>query len=79
MVFLFNFIHNDVLRASLTDVFGNPIPATNAFNTYSTTLNYTVPAKYNLEKLSLVVFVADQDNAAINSQFAKVVENKGFE
>lgn len=74
-----NFIHNDVLRASLTDVFGSSIPATNAFITYSTTLNYTVPAEYNLEKLSLVVFVADQDNVVINSQFAKVNETKGFQ
>jgi len=74
-----NFVHNDVLRESLTEVFGNPIPSTTAFNSYSSTINYTVPSEYNLDSLKLVVFVSDEENVAINSQFADVGELKGFE
>ena len=74
-----NFVHNDVLRASLTDVFGDPINETEAFTEFNKTITYLVPSEYNLDNLSLVAFVTDANGVAINSQSAHVGEEKGYE
>lgn len=74
-----DFVHDDVLRASLTDVFGDPINSVEALTTYSENLIYTVPSDYNLENLRLVAFVTDEEGVAINSQFADVNEEKTYE
>ena len=74
-----DFVHNDVLRASLSDVFGDEIPATGALEEYTRTYNYTVPAEYNKDNLSIVVMVVAEDNTAKNSQFAEVNVDKSYE
>tara|TARA_R110002124_G_scaffold87407_1_gene225184 strand:+ start:226781 stop:227221 length:441 start_codon:yes stop_codon:yes gene_type:complete len=74
-----DFEHNEVLRQSLTGIFGDNIPATAAFTTYSKSFTATIPSDYNSNNLSLVAMVVSADNTARNSQFAEVNENKGFE
>ncbi len=74
-----DFVHNDVLRESFTDIFGDAIPSTPAYSKYTREFNMTVPSGYNLDNLSLVAFVTDTENVSINSQYADVGENKGFE
>ena len=74
-----NFVHNEVLRASLSDVFGDQLPAVGALEEYTRTYNYTVPADYNKENLSLVVMVVDENDTAKNSQFAEINEDKSYE
>jgi thiol-disulfide isomerase/thioredoxin len=74
-----DFVHNEVLRLSLTDIFGDDIPETPAFNDYTKNLNVTIPSEYNSNNLELVVMVVSADNTARNSQFADVNENKEYE
>ncbi len=74
-----NFEHNEVLRASLSDVFGDEIPSTGALEEYTKTYNFDVPSDYNKDNLSLVVMVVDENNNAKNSQFAHVNEDKSYE
>jgi thiol-disulfide isomerase/thioredoxin len=74
-----DFEHNEVLRLSLTDLFGDDIPETPAFTDYTRNLNVTIPSDYNTNNLELVAMVVSSDNTARNSQFAAVNENKEYE
>lgn len=69
-----DFVHDDVLRASLTDIFGNAIPATPALEEYKVTLETDLNPAFDVANLHLVVMVTDSDNTTINSQEAKVNE-----
>ena len=71
--------HDDVLRASLTDIFGNNISATSALDEYTTSLSTQISADYVVENLKLVVMVTEEDNTTVNSQYAHVNETKGYE
>ena len=74
-----NFEHNDVLRKSMTQVLGDAIPTTPAFETYNKTVSTTIPSEYVKDNLSLVVMVVDANNTAKNAQFAEVGVEKEFE
>ncbi len=74
-----DFEHNDVLRASLTSVLGNPIPATEALIEYSTSFPIVIPESYVIENLSVVAIVVGADNSAKNVQFAQINELKPYE
>lgn len=76
---ILDFVHNEVLRLSLTDIFGDVIPETPAFSDYTKNINVTIPAEYNANSLELVVMVVSDDHTARNSQFADVNENKEYE
>jgi len=65
--------HNHMLRKTLTASFGNPITPTTAGSTFSTTLNYTIPAIYGagsntntcmLGRLEVVAFVSQTNLSA---------------
>lgn len=71
-----DFVHNDALRNSLSNLFGDPIPETVAFQEYKKTYTFTVPAEYNSNNLSFVVMVVKADNSAKNSQHAVLGETK---
>ncbi len=73
------FVHDDVLRASLTDIFGNNISSLAALEEYTVDLSATLDASYVVENLELVVMVTEDDNNTINSQHAKVNETKAYE
>lgn len=74
-----NFEHNEVLRLSLTDIFGDAIPATDAFDTYNASFSISIPSDYITQNLELVAMVVSDDNTARNSQHAAVNEEKEFE
>ncbi|MCG2418193.1 Omp28-related outer membrane protein [Aequorivita sp. F47161] len=74
-----DFVHNDALRNSLTDIFGDAITETPAYTEYKKQYNLEIPSEYNVDNLSVVVMVVDSDNNAKNSQHAEVGENKTFE
>tara|TARA_R100000935_G_scaffold44696_2_gene67644 strand:- start:72684 stop:73580 length:897 start_codon:yes stop_codon:yes gene_type:complete len=76
---IIGFVHDDVLRASLTDLFGNNISSVGALEEYTTDLNTTLDSSFVVENLELVVMVTESDNTTLNSQYAKVNETKGYE
>lgn len=74
-----NFELNHVLRASLSDPFGDAIPSTAALTDYETTYTYSVPSEFTVENLSVVVMIVEADNTAVNSQYAHVNEASYYE
>lgn len=74
-----DYVHNDGLRNALSDLFGDAIPQTPAFQEFEKSYAFTVPSEYVGENLSFVVMVVRDDNSAKNSQFAKINENKNYE
>lgn len=73
-----NFVHSDALRNSLSNLFGDNIPETPAYQEFKKTYTFTVPSDYNANNLSFVVMVVKADNSAKNSQHAKLGENKTY-
>lgn len=73
------FVHDDTLRNSLSNLFGDNIPETSAYQEFSKSYTFSVPAEYNAENLSFVVMVVMADNSAKNSQHAELGENKTFQ
>lgn len=74
-----DYVHNDGLRNSLSDLFGDPIPQKAAFEKYSKSYHFSVPSHYVGENLSFVVMVVDADNNAKNAQVSKINQRKNFE
>lgn len=74
-----DFVHNDVLRTSLSNIFGDEIPSTSALIEYGKTYNYSIPEDYNINNLKLIVMVVNEDNTAINAQFADLGQDKAYE
>ena len=74
-----DYVHNDGLRNALSDLFGDPIPTTPAFQEFRKSFTFTVPATYVGENLGFVVMLVDADNNAKNSQFAHINEIKVYE
>lgn len=73
------FVHNDVLRNSLTNIYGDNIPETPAFQVFHKNYTLTIPSDYVTNNLSMVVMVVTSEDSAKNSQFSKVGENKNYE
>ena len=57
-----DYVHNDGLRNSLSDLFGDAIPQTPAYQEFKTYYSFTVPDEYVGENLGLVLIVLRQDN-----------------
>jgi len=74
-----NYVHNDALRNSLSDLFGDAIPNKPAFEKFEKEYSFSVPSNYVGDNLSFVVMVVDSDNTAKNAQFSKINENKDYE
>ncbi len=74
-----NFEHNDVLRMSLTQIFGDAISGTSALETYSLTLSVIIDPEYNVDNLGLVAMVVSEDNTTRNAQTASINEDKEYE
>jgi len=74
-----DFVHNDALRNSLTQILGDDISGTPALETYSRSFSLTLPAEYNVENLSIVAMVVSSDNTARNAQFAEINQDKAYE
>ena len=74
-----DYVHNEGLRNSLSDLFGDAIPETPAFQEYKKSYSFSVPSEYVGENLGFVVMVVRADNSAKNSQFSHINENKNYE
>jgi thiol-disulfide isomerase/thioredoxin len=74
-----DYVHNDALRNSLSDLFGDPIPEMPAFQVFEKSYTFTVPSDYVGQNLSFAVMVVDANNNAKNAQRAEINENKGYE
>jgi len=74
-----NFVHNDALRNSLTQILGDEISSVPALEKYTRNFSLEVPSNYNSDNLSIVVMIVNSDSSAKNAQFADVNEEKLFE
>ena len=74
-----DFVHNDALRNSLTQILGDDISGTPALETYSRSFSLMLPVEYNAENLSIVAMVVSSDNTARNAQFAEINEDKEYQ
>ncbi len=73
------YVHNDGLRNALSNLFGDAIPNTPAFQVHTKDYSFSVPSNYVGENLSFVVMVVNADNSAKNAQFSNINENKNYE
>lgn len=74
-----DFEHSDVLREILTDPLGDEISTLAALNPMKYTYTTSISSEMNPQNLKLVVVVLDSNGAAVNAQFASILENKIFE
>ncbi len=76
-----NFEHDDILRASFTDLLGDVIPADQQVggSEYSVTLTATVPSGVNTADMDIVAFVVDATDKVVNVQKAAVGTNQDFD
>jgi thiol-disulfide isomerase/thioredoxin len=74
-----DFVHNEALRLSLTEVLGDNISATAELEEFSKTFTVTIPAEFVVANLSLVAMVVSADNSARNAQFANLDQDKAYE
>jgi len=84
-----DFVHDDVLEASLTaNVFGDSVSGTAAFEVYTrsfTPVNlsqyaYTAsPNSYDPTRFGVAVYVVDENNNALNAQHVKAGQSVNFE
>lgn len=76
---IIDFVNNDVLRASLTGILGDNIPATSSLTEYSRVLNANIDPSFNVDNLRLVAMLVQDDNTALNAQTAAVTTVKDYE
>ena len=62
-----NYIHNNVMRANISNVWGdnNIITSNTAGTTYSHTYTYTVPSNFNVENCAIVAFVSKYNGSLL--------------
>ena len=67
---LIDFVHDNVLRASISELFGDAIDTSKSKNgeIYKKTYEYVIPDGYSL-KSNIVAFVASKDGKVLNSRF----------
>jgi len=76
------FIHDDVLRHSFSNIFGDVISGENVGHDkiYSKEFQYTIPPNFKIENLKLVGFAADfEERYFINSRSSNIGENQNFQ
>lgn len=74
-----DFVHNEVLRLSLSELFGDEINDIPAYSEFVQNYSITIPSEYIVDNLHLVGMVVSSDNTARNSQTAAVNEDKDYE
>ena len=78
----YGFIHNNTLRESITNVFGDLIPSENLGHgkVYQKSFTYSIPSNYKKENIKIVSFVTIGDsNKAINVRVANIGEEQSIE
>jgi hypothetical protein len=76
-----NYVHNHVLRASMTDILGETISGnTSAGSSFSKNFSIPVPSNIaNAANINFVAFLVGEDNIAINARASHANENQEFE
>lgn len=76
-----NFVHNHVLRESMTDILGDAITeSTLNGNTVTKSFSFSVPSNIeNSANISFAAFVVGSDNKTINARASHINENQDFE
>lgn len=76
-----NYIHNNVLRASFTDILGDPIVETDlAGKTISRNFTVAMPASVaNPSNIHFAAFIVNSNNTAINARAIGLNETQEFE
>lgn len=83
-----DFVHNHVLEASITNIFGNNVTATPAFEEYSVSFNPINLSTYghtdngntfDPSRFGIAVYLVDENSHSINAQKVKAGESVGFE
>ena len=74
-----DFVHNHVLRESISNPFGDEIPLTSGLVEYKANYVVNISSDYNPENLSLVAVVVNANNDAKNAQKAHLNEDKPYE
>lgn len=79
-LYIQDFEHNHVLRASLTNLLGDPISGTDFDQTIVRNFRVSVPGNItNAANLSFVAIVTDANNYALNSRAALPNEEQAFQ
>ena len=75
------FVHDNVLKESLTAVLGDNIESSSSQSgsTYEKSFNYDIPSGFDMSEMEIVAIVVDKDKQAINSRMSKIGENQTFE
>lgn len=68
--YLVDFVHDNTLRASISQLFGDAIDASKSKNgeVFEKTFEYVIPEAYSLQS-NIVAFVVNKDDIALNSRF----------
>ena len=77
-----NFIHDHVLRKSLTGILGDQVPSDKLGreNVFERDFQYQIPSSYNKDNIELVAFVTRSNSKkAINSRSSSIGESQSFE
>jgi thiol-disulfide isomerase/thioredoxin len=76
-----NYVHNHVLRASMTDILGETISGnTSAGSSFSKNFSIPIPSNVaNPTNISFVAFLVGDDNVALNARAAEANESQEFE
>ncbi|WP_396140134.1 Omp28-related outer membrane protein [Flavobacterium sp.] len=76
-----NYVHNHVLRASMTDILGETISGNTSAGS-SFTKNFLIPIPANVANpanINFVAFLVGDDNVALNARAAEANESQEFE
>ena len=83
-----DFVHNEVLEASLTNIFGDAVESTAAFEEYIVSFDPVNLSSYghsendntfDPQRFGVIVMLVDENNNAINAQRVHAGENIGYE
>lgn len=78
---ILDYVHNHVLRASMTDILGETISGNTSAGS-SFIKNFTIPVPSNIAdaaNINFVAFLIGEDNIAINARASHANENQEFE
>ena len=74
-----DYVHNDVLRHSFTNILGDNFDDTESFDDNSKNFSLDISnLNIQYENSSIIAFIVDSENTTINSQFAMVGEFQDF-
>lgn len=74
-----NYINDHVVRASVSNALGDPIPNQTAIAEYNNLYNLTIPPNWNKSKLSIATMLVTSNNSLLNAQQAEVGHYQDFE